>query len=176
MNAGKVFERAFVASVPKDVYVQRLDDPAASFGTALGTRFSPHQPYDFYAYVYPFFFAMELKSTLGSLTYWRKDFDEDGKKNTYEIKKWQIEGLDKASQHKGVIAGLYINFRKTEETYFLSIEDFHKLTDNMDKKSINRNDVAEYGVLIEQRKLKTNYRYNLRKFFDEIVASRQCSE
>ena len=114
---------------------------------------------------------MELKSTSGNLTFWREDFDKDGKKHTFEIKKWQIEGLDRASQHEGVIAGFYINFRNVNKTYFLSIDNFHELTNNIEKKSINYMDVEKYGILIEQQLLKVNYKYNLRKFFDEVTSS-----
>lgn len=171
MNQGKVFEKAFVNSIPDGIYCQRLIDPAASFGGASKTRFSPHQPYDFYAFVKPYFFAMELKSTSGSLTFWREDFDNDGKKHTFEIKKWQIEGLNRASQHEGVIAGFYINFRNVNKTYFLSIGKYHELTDGLNKKSINHEDVAQYGLLIEQQLLKVNYKYNLRKFFDDVTSS-----
>ena len=168
MNQGKIFERSFTASIPDGVYYQRMIDPAASFGGSDVTRFSPHQPYDFYAYEYPTFYAMELKTTASSLTFWRKDFDGDGKKRTYEIKKCQIEGLTKAAKYPGVVAGFYINFRNVNETYFLSIQDFHTLTDSMEKKSINRNDVAKYGKKIDQKLMKTNYKYDLRKFFDEV--------
>lgn len=171
MNQGKVFEKAFANSIPDGIYYQRLIDPAASFGGSTNTRFSPHQPYDFYVYIKPYFFAMELKSTSGNLTFWREDFDKDGKKHTFEIKKWQIEGLDRASQHEGVIAGFYINFRNVNMTYFLSIQKFHELTDTLDKKSINHADVCKYGVLIEQQLLKVHYKYNLRKFFDDITSS-----
>lgn len=111
---------------------------------------------------------MELKSTADSLTYWREDFDEPKKKKHFEIKKCQIEGLTKAATYPGVIAGFYINFRKVNKTYFLSIQDFHLLTDGLNKKSINHTDVAKYGTLIEQKLMKTNYKYNLRKFFDDI--------
>ena len=168
MNEGKIFERSFAGSMPEHVYFQRLIDPAASFGGSNVTRFSPHQPYDFYAFISPFFYAMELKSTAGTLTFWRKDFEESNKKKHFEIKKCQIVGLTKAASYPGVIAGFYINFRNVNKTYFLSIQNFHTLTDNLNKKSINHADVSQYGVLIEQTLMKTNYKYNMRKFFDEI--------
>ena len=154
--------------MPDGVYFQRLIDPAASFGGSNITRFSPHQPYDYYAFISPIFFAMELKSTANSLTYWREDYEKPNKKSHFEIKKCQIEGLTKAATYPGVIAGFYINFRNINKTYFLSIQDFHRLTDNMDKKSINYKDVEKYGMLIEQKLMKTNYKYNLQKFFDDI--------
>lgn len=171
MNPGKIFERSFAASMPDGIYFQRMIDPAASFGGADVTRFSPHQPYDFFAYEYPCFYAMELKSTMSSLTYWRKDFEQDGKKRTFEIKKCQIEGLTKAASYPGVVAGFYINFRNVDETYFLSIQNFHALTDTLEKKSINKNDVSLFGKIIDQKKMRTNFRYDLRKFFDEMKSN-----
>lgn len=169
MNQGKIFERSFANSIPNNVYFQRLIDPAASFGGADATRFSPHQPYDFYAFLQPYLFAMELKSTASALTFWRADYDTDGKKHTFEIKKCQIEGLTKAAKYPGVIAGFYINFRNINKTYFLSILAFHELTDTLEKKSINATDVARYGKLIEQKLVKVNYKYDLQKFFHEIL-------
>lgn len=114
---------------------------------------------------------MELKSTESSLTYWRKDFESDQKKQAFEIKKCQIEGLTKAATYPNVIAGFYINFRNVNKTYFLSIQDFHALTDQLNKKSINYKDVAQYGIEIEQKLLRKNYKYNLRKFFDDMQSN-----
>ena len=113
---------------------------------------------------------MELKSTASSLTYWRKDFEDSEKKKSFEIKKCQIEGLTKAAKYPHVIAGFYINFRNVNKTYYLSIQQFHALTDQLPKKSINHADVAKFGIEIEQKLMKKNYKYNLRKFFDDITS------
>lgn len=99
------------------------------------------------------------------MTFWREDY----KGNSFNIKKHQIEGLKKASFIKGVIAGFVINFRNTEHTYFLHIDDFLKFSKKATKKSINEQDVIENnGHLIEQEIKKVNYRYNIEKFVEEI--------
>jgi recombination protein U len=170
MNSGKKFEKSFKDSFPKDVYIERMSDPAQSFYQGDGLRFSPTNPYDYFFFSCPNLVTIELKSKDStSLTFWRQDFEVKDKKQSFEIKKCQIEGLHKASQYKGVIAGFVINFRNVNHTYFLHINDFLNLTSTLDKKSINeQNIVTSNGLLIEQTLLRTNYTYNIQKFITNI--------
>jgi len=170
VNAGKDFENQFKASVPKTVYYQRIHDPAQSFNQSDTLRFSLQNPYDCYMYTYPNLFTLELKSTEGtSMTFYRKDFIDDGKKHTFMVKKNQLEGLTESSQFDGIVSGLVFNFRKTNHTYFLSITDANEMIDNIDRKSFNENDVISHnGYLIEQRLKKVKYNYNLQKFIEDL--------
>lgn len=161
MNIGKKFERQFTDSIPKDVYLLRIHDPPQSFNKEASLRFSLSNPYDFLLYKHPTLFVLELKSTMSALSFWRADFVVDGKKQTFVIKKNQIEGLARAAEHSGIVAGFIINFRNDNETYFLGIDDFLKLTSNSNKKSLNRIDVSLHGLLIKQEKLRTNYRFDI---------------
>lgn len=113
--------------------------------------------------------ALELKSTQGSLTYWRQDFEEDNKKNTYMIKKNQIQGLQRWSKYV-MNCGFVINFRnKSNRTFFVMIDDFLEYTNTLNKKSINIEDVMKMNpVEIENKILRTNYRYNIEKFLKQI--------
>lgn len=172
-NAGKRFEKDWIESVPDDVYCLRLNDPAQAFGGNDATRFSPHNPYDFVMYKYPHYFALELKSTKGtSLTFWREDFG----KGQYMIKKWQILGLLKASEHPGVVAGIIINFRGVNRTYFCEAESFYNYIGGLSKKSINEQDViALGGIIINQKQLKVRWRYDMEGFID-VAAGQQQSD
>lgn len=169
LNEGKRFEQDFKSSVPQGAYFLRLADPAAAFSPGDATRFSPHNPYDCVIYRMPNLFTLELKSTKStSLTYWREGFSSD----SYMIKKHQILGLMRAAESKGVVSGLVINFRAAQHTYFWDIEAFKRYTDVLNKKSVNESDVqAGGGILIAQRKLKTNYRYDVEEFMD-VTAGR----
>lgn len=167
INAGKRFENSFKTSVPDEMYFHRIADPPQSFGQdSSKLRFSPKNPFDAMLYSFPCLIPLELKSIEnGSLTFWREDFE--GK--SFNIKKHQIEGLKKASLVKGVIAGFAINFRKTNNTYFLHIDDFINMTTSLTKKSINENDVANNGgFIIESEIKKVNYKYNIRKFVHDV--------
>lgn len=123
-------------------------------------------------YVYPNFIALELKTTESSLTFWKEEFETNNKKTTFNIKKHQIIGLKSASEHKGVIAGLLINFRKTNKTYFAHINDFIRLTEHISKKSVNEMDVSSVGLLIPQRQLRVNWRYDVQFLIDKVGDTR----
>ena len=223
-TVGKQFEADFAASIPDDVYFQRIKDPAQSFGGSGNTSFSPSNPYDCYMYSCPTFFALELKTADKAMSFWREKSEQnalrnplaldvgsrsahnnfnrgmhgdslpmlsplgaieqeapafrhgvhhnDPLKHTYNIKRNQIEALQKASKHKGVIAGFVLNFRSEDKTYFLEINKFLDLVNSIDKKSINQMDVSSCGLLIRQKKLKVHYRYDIKRFIEEVVADK----
>ena len=175
ISDGKRFENAFKNSInEKHVLIKRLNDNAASFGESTNTRFTSTNECDFLLFENDTrtLYGLELKTTLGSLTYWRKDFEDKNKKQSFQIKKNQILGLEKFSQYDGGIFGFVINFRKTSEnhTFFISISDFLKYTNTLSKKSINIHDVLQMNpIKIENRLLRTNYWYNLEKFFQDTT-------
>ena len=113
--------------------------------------------------------ALELKSTSGSLTFWREDFEEKGKKKSFNIKKNQIQGLQKWSKYS-MNCGLVINFRnKQNRTFYIPINEFIKYTSALNKKSINMDDVLQMNPIeIENTLMRTNYKYDLDKFLGEI--------
>lgn len=150
------------------MYYQRIKDPAQSFNQSDSLRFSLQNPYDCFMYLYPTLFTLELKSTEGtSMTFYRNDFINDGKKHTFMIKKNQLEGLSESSKYKGIVSGLVLNFRKVNHTYFISIIDANKMIENIERKSFNEKDVIlNNGYLIEQHLKKIKYSYNLQKFIE----------
>lgn len=85
------------------------------------------------------------------------------------IKKNQIEGLVESSKCKGIISGFIINFRKTNHTYFLHINNFLQMIRVLDRKSFNEKDVvANEGYLFEQKLKRVNYTYNIEKFIQDM--------
>ena len=97
------------------------------------------------------------------------DFEEKGKKKSFNIKKNQIQGLQKWSSYL-MNCGLVINFRnKQNRTFYIPINEFIKYTSTLDKKSINMDDVLQMNPIeIENKLLRTNYKYDLDKFLQEI--------
>lgn len=178
-NEGKIFEQSFQESLEKEgLYVFRVKDSPSSFGgqTQSVVRFTLNNPYDFIMYHYPYYYALELKSTKSnalSFNIWDKK--DTNYVKTAMIKKHQIEGLSNADKHKGIIAGFVINFRndnhnekvKEQETYFLSIANFNNFVHGTNKKSINKNDVISYGgLLIEQEIKKVKYNYKVKDWLN----------
>ena len=107
------------------------------------------------------------------MTYWREDFEIDGKKHTYQIKKNQILGLNGWAQDHDIICGFIFNFRhKNNRTFFVCINDFLKCTSNLSKKSINIQDVEQMNPIeINNIKKRTRYRYNVDKFLEIVCKS-----
>ena len=168
-TVGKQFEQDLSASIPEGVYYQRLKDPAQSFGGGNGrTRFSPKNPYDCFMYVYPNLYTLELKSLVKAATFWRQSYAKSQAKTAYSIKRHQVEGLLEASKHEGVIAGFIFNFRDTNHTYFAEIGKFVNLTNHMNKMSVNEMDILSIGILIPQRQLRVNWRYDIQSLIDKV--------
>jgi recombination protein U len=113
---------------------------------------------------------MELKTTLGSLSYWKEEFEDKTKKQSFDIKRHQILGLRNASKYKNTICGFIINFRKVNKTFFLSINQFDEMIKGLNKKSFNLDDTIQAGaILIEQTIKRTHYKYNIDKFINDMA-------
>lgn len=112
-----------------------------------------------------FLFCLEFKTVAGTSISFERDKNDKGVIHWY-----QIDTLKKFSEYKNVIAGLIIDFRKSGNTYFLNINEWNNLVSHINKKSFNENDLTEYSnpILVEKRKLKINYRYNIEKFLEEV--------
>ena len=169
-NKGKKFEKQFKESANNDkLFILRLNDTDLSFNGNEHSRFTLRNPYDFLVYEYPNIFCFELKSSAYNGIGIQRKPEEPEKM----IKSHQINSLVQASLHEGVYAGFIFNFRNDEtneeETYYLSIKNFCDFLIESDKKSINKNDVKKYhGILIEQKKKRVLYTYNIKKLINDI--------
>ncbi|MCT4544542.1 MAG: Holliday junction resolvase RecU [Vallitalea sp.] len=162
-NAGKQFEDDFKASIPKEVFYYRFRDGTANFNGQKNenVRFQQYNICDCLLYKGNRLFLLELKST---------------KKKSVPfsmIRKTQIDQLLKASPHKNIIAGFIFNFREHEETYYLDVITIKNYIDTADRKSFPIDWVRDNGVLIQQRKLVKNYRYNVQDFINEFRLIRE---
>lgn len=167
-NVGKQFEADFKASIPSEVYHLKIPDAAGSFpyaqdsdtqendSTQAMLRFSLKSPYDFILCKNGHMYALETKSSGTS------SFSFEGK--SCNIKMWQVENLIKAKE-SGATAGLVLNFRKYDETYFVDASDFYKAAHSTHKKSLNISEIRPIGILLPEKKLKVHYRYDLDPIF-----------
>jgi len=88
------------------------------------------------------------------------------KLNQHDIKWHQIDNLSK-DQEFGLKCGFLFQFRGTDHAYYLSIVKFMKFWTNTPKKSINENDVIEYGgFLIANEKKKVTHVYDIGSVID----------
>ena len=169
-HVGKQFETDFKQSIPDYCWFKRLNDNASSFANGTNTRFTSTNECDYLLFDdnTRTLFALELKSTQGSLTYWREDFDDKDKRKSFNIKKNQLLGLQKWSVHC-MVCGLIFNFRNSSNrTFFVMIDDFVDYTSSLSKKSININDVLNMNPLeIFAEKKRTRYRYDIGRFLKE---------
>lgn len=158
-----------VKKVPYCWY-KRLNDNAASWSGGNNTRFTSTNECDFLMFNNHTrtLYALELKSTQGSLTFWREDFEEKGKKQSFVIKKNQIKGLTDWSKYV-MVCGFLFNFRNlNNDTYFVMIDDFLEYTNKLNKKSINIKDVEQMNpIRLNCTKLRTNYTYDIEGFLQE---------
>lgn len=149
----------------------RLPDPPQSFNKTDALRFSWKNPCDMFLFngKTRVFYALEAKSSKS------KSFSYELEKGTYKtanIHFHQIDGLRNLSKINYTVCGFIFNFRyedkDIEKTYFQEIYDFDDMVLHLNKKSFNENDLLNFNpILIEQTKLRTNYKYNIDKFLNE---------
>lgn len=170
-NPGKVFEREFKESCNKrGYYYLRLKDSTQAWQRNSATKFTTNNPYDCLIFSDNTLFCFELKSTKAtSLSFWSEKIEVTNIRAATEsmIKKCQVQGLSEAAEHKGVVAGLVINFRETtNHTYFWHIKHFLKFIEKTTKKSFNEEDIIlNSGILIPQELKRIKYDY----FIDNII-------
>ncbi len=165
-NIGKQFEDNIKNSMPKNVYVYRPPDQAQAFNMNNNLRFSRHSPADYFIFDgnRNIFLALECKTFQGSCSIERTKDDKG------IIHLYQVESLDKINNYYRAIAGFLLDFRKSGNTYFLSINDYKLLEQNITKKSFNEQDMLKHcsPILLKKRKLKVNYRYDMENLLVEL--------
>ena len=127
-------------------------------------RFSHRSPCDYMMFDGDIFYTLELKSFDGACSFERTKEDKG------IIHWYQIESLKKFANYKNVCSGFILDFRKTGNTYFLNINEWDNLVNSINKKSFNEDDMKTYcqPIIINKRKLKVNYRYDVKKFLEDI--------
>lgn len=156
---GKMFEDDFKASVPDDCWVYRLRDNASSFSRGANTRFTSSNICDYIMYCdnTKDLFLIECKSTKSPAM------------SISMIRENQVEGLKDAAKHN-LIAGFLVNFRnENNDTFFITIEKYTNMIENISKKSFNVKDLKLFGAIrVKCNKKRTRYNYDIKKMIDEI--------
>ena len=149
-NEGKKFEEDFINSFPADIFAYRLRDSSGGWGgDGKKTRFTTTNSCDFIVFTGQSLLMLELKSTQQvSLPF-------------SNIKKSQLNGLQKDANKINVNAYFVINFRTTEETYAVSALKIIEFIDNQNRKSIPIQFCKENGILIPQTKKRIRYTYDI---------------
>lgn len=162
LNTGKRFEADFKASCPKDAWVYRLKDSAATYyGGNDQLSFSIDNICDFLVYHSGHLILAELKTIdqksiplpkiLGT---WNKE------KGKYRKEK-HIRDMDAAAQHEGISAVVVIEFRPIRRTFAVSAADVLAFLAAGERKSIPWQWAAVKGIEVDQRQLKVNWRYDV---------------
>lgn len=167
-NIGKIFELNWKNSVPENILYYRPPDAAQSFSMNNNNlRFSRHSPCDcvlFNGETKTLYF-LELKSVSSDSISFERTKEDKG-----VIHKYQLDSLKKFSKYKNVISGFILDFRYSGNTYFAEIKDILSLIAWINKKSFSEKDLIQFcsPVIIEKEKLKVNFKYNIKKFLEEV--------
>ena len=164
---GKLFEEQWKRSIPEDVYYLRLKDNPSSFGKDSSfVRFTLNNPFDCLVFYNGFLFPLELKSTSSKSISIQTKKEEKGKM----IKINQIEGLSKSNKYENIFSGFLFDFRESEKTFWMGINDFLKFQEENNKKSINEKDIIKYNAIeVEKEKRKTRYVFSVKKLIEDVV-------
>jgi len=162
MNEGKIFEKDFKDSVPKDVFIYRFIDGTSSWSNdkcpkchtqiEKNTRFQAKNICDYFIVNRGKVMFLELKTTgLTSFPF-------------ANISDSQITKLENAVTFTGIKAGIVVNFRKYNETYYMSIELLNLLKSQTVAKSIPISDFRKHAILIKQEQKQIHWRYDIEGF------------
>lgn len=179
-NPGKEFEKDFQNSVPEYADIYRLRDGTATHGMnnqcpncksliPNKTRFQVRNICDYIMYCYPVQYYIELKSYTGKSISFSAFLDE--KKGDYK----KVNELRSRAMKKGVQAGMIVNFRDVDETYYLPIEKFFEawsLAKRTGKKSIPIAYFETDAIFIPQNKKVSRWSYDLDLFFKGKATSK----
>jgi penicillin-binding protein-related factor A (putative recombinase) len=151
-NPGKRFEEDFKNSIPAGVYFYRLKD-AGGWAASSELRFTPRNDFDSILYAKPLLFCLELKSVA------------EGRWAYNSLRENQRAGLLRASDC-GAEAGVLLNFRSAERTFFVHIVDLIAEQKQSGKKSLNVADAERIGVELTQARARTRMRYAVLDFIE----------
>lgn len=160
-NRGKIFEDNFKRSVPEEILYERFKDGTANFNGNMNNnvRFQAKNVCDCFVYDGSILLYLELKSHKGKSV------------PLNCIRENQTKELLKRQEYKNTIAGLLIEFSDLERVFYINIRDFNNFINdsNNNRKSIPFEWCRDVGIEVEIKKLRTNYRYNVKKMYEDII-------
>lgn len=163
VSKGKNFESEFKQSCQEqNIWIHRIKDNQLSYASDYQTS---ENPYDFIAFTNSTLYLIECKCTnLSALTIAR-----DKKEKNKMIKKHQIDSLWEDSRYDNVLGAFLIDFKTSNNTYLLPIDDFMEWYNNTDKKSISEKEIISLNPVIVDKELKrTKYRYDIETAFEQL--------
>ena len=158
MNNGKRFEQNFRKSIPDspNIYYYRLKDGTASWSNDSKTRFQSNNIADSFLFCYGKLLILELKAHKG------KSIPLNC------IRKNQVDGMTEASCKQNVLPFLVVYFSDVERCFALPIQGYNLFVASFNRKSIPLDYFVTNGIEINVEKLRSNYRYDIETFLDEI--------
>lgn len=155
MNSGKIFERDFKESCEhQGIFVWRIPDSYTTMKNIDANAFVPEMPSDFLLKLGDMIFFIECKHTEKNYITVQHD-NVNGM-----IKKHQVDQMLRLSR-EDVIGILVLQFG--EDTYALTVQDFCSCLEKTGKHSINKVEAAQFGVRIDDKKVRTHLRYDIDK-------------
>lgn len=158
-NEGKKFEEDFKKSIPEKYFVYRFKDGTANFNGTKNenVRFQAHNICDFEVFAENKLFLFELKSYKGA------SIPLSG------IRKTQLEEMLKASNYKNIEPYFILNYRALESVYAIKVQTLQEFIEKAKRKSIPIKWCIENGIEIIGVKKKVRFRYELEKFFKDVL-------
>ena len=161
INAGKKFENDFKNSVNTDeIFLHRFKDGTTGTVNGQMIRFKNKNLCDFLLFKDGQLVLVELKSFLG------KSMSFSNIKSTVDEQQTFLYNLRLEAKKKNVKAYMILNFRDLSETYAIDIHNFDEFYKITNKKSINIDEVRQFGKQLFQQKKRTNYRYEISDLFN----------
>lgn len=161
---GKKFEEDFKNSIPEDILFIRLKD-AGGWSNGDNTRFTIRNECDGIMFKSPLIYLTELKSHKGK-SIPIKDIVRESEQKAKEEKgkKTRLDILCEYNQKPNVMAGILINFRDVEETWFVPVDKVQQFISLAQRASIPIDWVRDKGIRIPQQKKISRYRYDINSF------------
>ena len=162
-NLGKKFEENWKKSVPKEIFYYRFRDSASTYyGGNDQLRFSASNIADCLIYdCFTGLHLIELKHHKGKSIPLNCIIGN-------KTKEKQMKDLLEANEFAGVYSSLIVFFSDVERCFELPINEFFNFINDEERKSIPISYFEQYGIEIEVDKLKTNYRFNINKWLEDL--------
>ena len=156
MKKGGQFENNFKKSVPDDILYYRFKDNTSNWQHNNLVRFTQSNICDCMLFDGDILVFAELKN-------------HKGKSIPFScIRKNQIKELSMYQYYKNTKCVVIINFEDLEECYCLFIADLSHFIRTADRMSVPVEICREIGIKIENKRLRTNYKYDIKKMMEEI--------
>ena len=164
-NKGYILQDNIKKSCDKqDILFYRFKDSPFSFANSDKTRFTVNNICDCMMFLANKLMFVELKSVKGKSF----SFTEHSLRQLNDINK--IIHNKQGLKRFGVYGCFIIEFRELEETYFLQVQDILRYLKENNTKTINiqKYIVRSNYIKVEQKLLRKNYTFDIRKLFIDL--------